>query len=177
MAPSTITETISPSNGFDLKSNGFDVKSGFDAKVVALPNGHDETKTLSELADKWDQGFKFAPIRESQVSRAMTRRYFQDLDNYAESDIVIVGAGSCGLSTAYMLAKARPDLKIAIIEASVSPGGGAWLGGQLFSAMVMRKPAEAFLHDLGVPFEDEGNFVVVKHAVRACLLEKGFVDM
>lgn len=168
MAPSTITETISPSNGFDLKS-AIDLKSGFDAKVVAVHDG--QTKTLSDLADNWDKGFKFAPIRESQVSRAMTRRYFQDLDNYAESDVVIVGAGSCGLSTAYMLAKARPDLKIAIIEASVSPGGGAWLGGQLFSAMVMRKPAEAFLNDLGVPFEDEGSFVVVKHAVRTCLFE------
>lgn len=76
---------------------------------------------LEELTEKWDT-FKFDPIRESQVSRAMTRRYFQDLDTYAESDIVIVGAGSCGLSTAYMLGKARPDLKIAIIEASVSPG-------------------------------------------------------
>ena len=70
---------------------------------------------------KW-KDFSFEPIRESQVSRAMTRRYFQDLDNYAESDIVIVGAGSCGLSTAYCLAKARPDLKIAIVEAGVSPG-------------------------------------------------------
>ena len=127
---------------------------------------HNNTPSLAELADKWEQGFKFAPIRESQVSRAMTRRYFQDLDTYAESDIVIVGAGSCGLSAAYMLGKARPDLKIALIEASVSPGGGAWLGGQLFSAMVMRKPADAFLADLGIPFEDEGDFVVVKHAVR-----------
>lgn len=78
-------------------------------------------KVLEDLTDKWDT-FKFDPIRESQVSRAMTRRYFQDLDTYAESDIVIVGAGSCGLSTAYVLGKARPDLKIAIIEASVSPG-------------------------------------------------------
>merc|ERR1712000_527875 len=62
---------------------------------------------------------------------------------------------------------ARPDLKIAIIEAGVAPGGGAWLGGQLFSAMVMRKPADAFLRELGIPYEDEGpdaNFVVVKHA-------------
>jgi len=122
-----------------------------------------KTKTIQEVASQWED-FKFAPIRESQVSRAMTRRYFQDLDTYAESDIVIVGAGSCGLSTAYMLGKARPDLKIAIIEASVSPGGGAWLGGQLFSAMVMRKPADAFLRDLGVPYEEEGSYVVVKHA-------------
>ncbi|KAI9739350.1 MAG: thiamine metabolism- protein [Cirrosporium novae-zelandiae] len=122
-----------------------------------------QSKLLDEFADKWDN-FKFAPIRESQVSRAMTRRYFKDLDTYAESDIVIVGAGSCGLSTAYILAKTRPDLKIAIIEASVSPGGGAWLGGQLFSAMVMRKPADAFLRDLGVEYEEEGSYVVVKHA-------------
>lgn len=124
------------------------------------------SKTLDELAGTYETDFKFAPIRESQVSRAMTRRYFKDLDTYAESDIVIIGAGSCGLSAAYMLGKSRPDLKIAIIEASVSPGGGAWLGGQLFSAMIMRKPADAFLNDLGVEYEDEGDFVVVKHAVR-----------
>ncbi|KAA6413169.1 MAG: thiazole biosynthetic enzyme [Lasallia pustulata] len=122
-----------------------------------------KNQVLEEFADKWES-FKFNPIRESQVSRAMTRRYFQDLDTYAESDIVIVGAGSCGLSAAYMLGKSRPDLKIAIIEASVSPGGGAWLGGQLFSAMIMRKPADAFLRDLGVPYEEEENYVVVKHA-------------
>lgn len=28
----------------------------------------------------------------------------------------------------------------------------------------MRKPADVFLRDLGVPYEDEGNYVVVKHA-------------
>lgn len=113
--------------------------------------------------EDWEK-FSFEPIRESQVARTMGRRYFEDLDKYAESDIVIVGAGSCGLSAAYCLAKARPDLKIAIIEAGVAPGGGAWLGGQLFSAMVMRKPADKFLTEIGVPFDDEGAFVVVKHA-------------
>ncbi|BDD61055.1 thiamine metabolism- protein [Monascus purpureus] len=135
-------------------------------ETSAVSGNAPETKLLDAFANKWDD-FKFAPIRESQVSRAMTRRYFQDLDKYAESDIVIIGAGSCGLSTAYVLAKARPDLKIAIIEAAVSPGGGAWLGGQLFSAMVLRKPADAFLNDLGVPYEEEPgnpNFVVVRHA-------------
>jgi thiamine thiazole synthase len=94
----------------------------------------------------------------------MTKRYFADLDKYAESDIVIVGAGSCGLSAAYIIAKARPDLKIAIIEGGVAPGGGAWLGGQLFSAMVMRKPADEFLDEIQVPYDDEGDYIVVKHA-------------
>jgi len=143
------------------------------AKLASLPHATSvpvkasaQPQTVDEMAGKWSS-FKFAPIRESQVSRAMTRRYFADLDHYAESDIVIVGAGSCGLSAAYCLAKARPDLKIAIVEAGVAPGGGAWLGGQLFSAMVMRKPADAFLREVDVPYEDDGpssNFVVVKHA-------------
>lgn len=122
-----------------------------------------DNKAIDAMFGQWDT-FQFSPVRESQVSRAMTRRYFADLDSYAESDIVIIGAGSCGLSAAYTLGKMRPDLKIAIIESGVAPGGGAWLGGQLFSAMIMRKPADAFLSEIGVPFEDEGNFVIVKHA-------------
>lgn len=43
----------------------------------------------------------------------MTRRYFQDMDSYAESDVVIIGAGSAGLSCAYEMSKHRPDLKVA----------------------------------------------------------------
>ncbi|KAG7918358.1 hypothetical protein KL905_000699 [Ogataea polymorpha] len=120
------------------------------------------SKAVSAVYD-WDT-FKFAPIRESTVSRAMTRRYFADLDKYAESDIVIVGAGSAGLSAAYVLGKARPDLKIAIIEANVAVGGGCFLGGQLFSAMVLRKPADSFIRELGLEYEDEGDYIVVKHA-------------
>lgn len=131
--------------------------------TAAVNGGAVKQPTIAEMEGQWEN-FKFAPIRESQVSRAMTRRYFADLDAHAESDIVIVGAGSCGLSTAYVLASQRPDLRIAIVEAGVAPGGGAWLGGQLFSAMVMRKPADAFLREIGVPYEDDGNFVVVKHA-------------
>lgn len=156
MAPSAIispTEPLSPVRDLSVK------------KVVPTTTSPGEVNTpaLAAMFNNWDT-FTFAPIRESQVSRAMTRRYFADLDAHAESDIVIIGAGSCGLSAAYTLAKLRPDLRIAIVEAGVAPGGGAWLGGQLFSAMVMRKPADVFLREVGVPFEDEGDFVVVKHA-------------
>jgi len=67
----------------------------------------------------------FLPIREaevsmlptlptrlsSQVSRAMTTRYFKDLYDYADTDVVIVGAGPSGLACAYELSK-NPDLKV-----------------------------------------------------------------
>lgn len=93
-------------------------------------------------------------------------RYFEDLNRYAESDVVIVGAGSAGLTCAYELSK-HPDLNVALVEQSVAPGGGAWLGGQLFSGMCVRRPADKFLDELNVPYEesnDDSDFVVVPHA-------------
>ncbi|XP_004505443.1 thiamine thiazole synthase, chloroplastic [Cicer arietinum] len=107
--------------------------------------------------------FKFNPIKESIVSREMTRRYMTDMVTHADTDVVIVGAGSAGLSCAYELSK-NPSIKIAIIEQSVSPGGGAWLGGQLFSAMVVRKPAHLFLNEIGVEYDEKDDYVVIKHA-------------
>ncbi|KAK9209583.1 hypothetical protein WN944_001950 [Citrus x changshan-huyou] len=107
--------------------------------------------------------FKFDPIKESIVSREMTRRYMTDMITYADTDVVVVGAGSAGLSCAYELSK-NPNIQIAIIEQSVSPGGGAWLGGQLFSAMVVRKPAHIFLDELGIDYDEQDNYVVIKHA-------------
>ncbi|KAF9241121.1 Thi4 family-domain-containing protein [Melanogaster broomeanus] len=120
--------------------------------------------TSYDVCEDYEGNYRFAPIEEAQVSRAMIKRYFNMMYERAISDVVIVGAGSAGLSCAYHLATSRPDLKVTILEASVAPGGGAWLGGQLMTPMVVRKPADRFLRELGVPYEDEGAFVVVKHA-------------
>ena len=110
-------------------------------------------------------GYAFKPIREMEVSREMSTRYFQDLYKYADADVIIVGSGSAGLACAYELSK-HPDVSVALIEQSVSPGGGAWLGGQLFSSMVVRKPAHHFLTELGIEFEEFENYVVLKHAAQ-----------
>ena len=89
----------------------------------------------------------FVLLPEWQVSRAMTKRYMTDMMKTAISDVVIVGCGSAviafqsyhsseehsanfclsrcrlqGLSCAYTLAKARPELVVTIIEAGVAPG-------------------------------------------------------
>lgn len=85
-----------------------------------MENGNPNAATRMSSSGK-SENFSFAHIRESTVSRAMTSRYSKDLHDYAESDVFIIGAGSCGLSAAYTLAKGRPDLKISIIEANVSP--------------------------------------------------------
>lgn len=133
MAPSAIVTTA------DSETAGLAVK-GINKPVAKT--GVD-SKAIEGMMGQWDS-FAFSPIRESQVSRAMTGRYFSDLDLYAESDIVIIGAGSCGLSAAYTLGKLRPDLKIAIIEAGVAPGGGAWLGGQVSYHLSAPKSSHPF---------------------------------
>lgn len=118
----------------------------------------------AEPVEDFNGNYQFAAIKESHTSRAMTSRYMADMLSSAVSDVVIIGAGSAGLTAGYTLAKSRPDLRITILEASVAPGGGAWLGGQLMSGMVIRKPAHTLLEEIGVPFDDEGSYVVVKHA-------------
>ncbi|KAH7905307.1 Thi4 family-domain-containing protein [Hygrophoropsis aurantiaca] len=133
--------------------------------LLAKKNGTTPNEsTTYDVCEDYEGNYRFAPIEEAQVSRAMITRYFNMMYERAVSDVVIVGAGSAGLSCAYHLATTRPDLKVTILEASVAPGGGAWLGGQLMTPMVVRKPADRFLQEIGVPFEDEGPFVVVKHA-------------
>jgi len=119
---------------------------------------------------------QFEPIKESTVSREMTQRYMGDMLDHAETDVVIIGAGSAGLSCAYELTK-HPGIKVTIIEQNVAPGGGCWLGGQLFSAMVVRKPGHTLFDELDVPYDDKGDYVVVKHAalfmssvIRAALI-------
>ncbi|XP_030541519.1 thiamine thiazole synthase, chloroplastic [Rhodamnia argentea] len=120
--------------------------------------------SMSAASPPYDlNAFRFDPIKESIVSREMTRRYMMDMITYADTDVVVVGAGSAGLSCAYELSK-NPDVQVAIIEQSVSPGGGAWLGGQLFSAMVVRKPAHRFLDELEIEYDEQDTYVVIKHA-------------
>ncbi|EKM79287.1 hypothetical protein AGABI1DRAFT_40074 [Agaricus bisporus var. burnettii JB137-S8] len=122
------------------------------------------TRQKHDVVEDYDGSYKFAPITEAEVSRAMIKRYMTTMYERAISDVVIVGAGSAGLTCAYTLASLRPDLKITIIEANVAPGGGAWLGGQLMTPMVIRKPADRFVRELGIEYEDEGHFIVIKHA-------------
>lgn len=133
---------------------------------LATVSGSGVTAEAFANADKKLKAFDammFAPIRESTVSREMTTRYMGDMVEHAETDVVIIGAGSAGLSCAHELSK-YPDVKVTILEQNVAPGGGCWLGGQLFSAMVVRKPADGLLDELAVPYEDKGDYVVVKHA-------------
>ncbi|XP_027365669.1 thiamine thiazole synthase 2, chloroplastic-like [Abrus precatorius] len=166
MATTTLTSSLSSnpkSSFFEPKPTSFHGRPVI-SRITATKSTSQPTISMSLNPPPYDfQSFKFQPIKESIVSREMTRRYMTDMITYADTDVVIVGAGSAGLSCAYELSK-NPSIHVAIIEQSVSPGGGAWLGGQLFSAMVVRKPAHLFLDELGVSYDEQEDYVVIKHA-------------
>ncbi|KAI7727253.1 hypothetical protein M8C21_033381 [Ambrosia artemisiifolia] len=167
----SMATTFASSLSTNTKTSFFE-QSSFHGVPISSPNRiqpvkstHNNKNTpISMSASPYDLGsFTFQPIKESIVSREMTRRYMTDMITYADTDVVVVGAGSAGLSCAYELSK-NPNVQVAIIEQSVSPGGGAWLGGQLFSAMVVRKPAHHFLDELEIEYDEQEDYVVIKHA-------------
>uniref|UniRef100_A0A7N0REL3 Thiamine thiazole synthase, chloroplastic n=1 Tax=Kalanchoe fedtschenkoi TaxID=63787 RepID=A0A7N0REL3_KALFE len=161
---STLTSSSSKIAFLDQKSafHGSAVISS--RSLLPLKSSCPPHKLKISMSASYDlNAFSFAPIKESIVAREMTRRYMTDMITYGETDVVVVGAGSAGLTCAYELSK-NPSVNIAIIEQSVSPGGGAWLGGQLFSAMVVRKPAHLFLDELEIEYDEADNYVVIKHA-------------
>uniref|UniRef100_A0A6N2N2S6 Thiamine thiazole synthase, chloroplastic n=1 Tax=Salix viminalis TaxID=40686 RepID=A0A6N2N2S6_SALVM len=173
----TMATTLTSLSTKSQKLSPFDTSSSFRGTPISKPtlrmqptkssSSSSSTTTnvsISMSSPPYDlNAFKFEPIKESVVSREMTRRYMTDMITHADTDVVIVGAGSAGLSCAYELSK-NPSVKIAIVEQSVSPGGGAWLGGQLFSAMVVRKPAHLFLDELEIEYDEQEDYVVIKHA-------------
>lgn len=135
----TITSSLSSKPKLSLSSfHGTPLAPAQSLRLPAPKSSLNSGVSMSAAASSppYDlNAFRFDPIKESIVSREMTRRYMMDMITHADTDVVVVGAGSAGLSCAYELSK-NPDVQVAIIEQSVSPGGGAWLGGQLFSAMV-----------------------------------------
>ena len=64
--------------------------------ISALSLASDIRPLSSKPRVDWSGAYSFAPIKEHIVSRAMTKRYGDDLYRTAVSDVVIVGAGSAG---------------------------------------------------------------------------------
>lgn len=111
---------------------------------------------------KADVATHFATVKDSDIMREVVRRFAGDV--LREPDIVIVGSGVAGLSCAWEIIKTDPDIKLTIIERQQAPGGTHWNGCTgVYPAMVVRKPADAFVKELGVEYDEKPSYIVVKH--------------
>ncbi len=108
----------------------------------------------------------FHPVREGEVTRAIVTSFLHQLEEYVDSDVVIVGAGPSGLIAGRELAKA--GAKVLIIEQNNYPGGGFWVGGYFMNKVTLRAPAHEILDELGVPYSAASEGLYVADSPHAC---------
>ncbi len=108
----------------------------------------------------------FHPVREREVTKAIVSSFLHQVEEYVESDVIIVGAGPSGLVAGRELAKAR--LKTLIIERNNYLGGGFWIGGYFMNKVTLRAPAQELLDELGVPYSPASQGLYVADAPHAC---------
>lgn len=106
------------------------------------------------------------PVREGEVTRAIVTSFLHQLEEYIDSDVIIVGAGPSGLIAGRDLGKA--GLKVLIIERNNYLGGGFWIGGYFMNKLTLRAPAHEILDELSVPYSQAGEGLYVADAPHAC---------
>ncbi|MFW6133696.1 MAG: sulfide-dependent adenosine diphosphate thiazole synthase [Planctomycetota bacterium] len=108
----------------------------------------------------------FHPVSEKDVTRAIVGEFAAQLDDYADSDVVIVGAGPSGLICGRDLA--ADGYKVLIVERNNYLGGGFWIGGYLMNKVTVRAPAQEQLDELDVPHKRVGEGLYVADGPHAC---------
>jgi thiazole biosynthesis enzyme len=109
---------------------------------------------------------KFSPVNESVITRAIISEFSAEFNENVESDCIIVGAGPSGLVAARNIARAGK--KVVILERNNYLGGGFWSGGYLMPKVTVRHPGEKLLDELGVPYKEVSEGLVVCSAPHAC---------
>ncbi|MBW1699805.1 MAG: thiazole biosynthesis protein [Deltaproteobacteria bacterium] len=97
---------------------------------------------------------------EIEISKAIIDAYYEKLSNRISNDVVIVGAGPSGLTSAFYLA--QKGLKVILLEKRLSPGGGIWGGGMAMNEAVVQDTALTLLDEIGVRYKSgKGGFFTV----------------
>ncbi len=108
----------------------------------------------------------FSPVGEKEITRAIASEFITTLNEYAESDVIIIGAGPSGLMAAKELSAKK--FKVLVVERNNYLGGGFWVGGYMLNPITVRAPGQKVLQDLGVPLKEQVPGLFIAPGPHAC---------
>lgn len=108
----------------------------------------------------------FAEVSEKEITRGIASMFNETIQEYADSDIIIIGAGPAGLTAGRRLA--TTGLKTLIVEQNNYLGGGYWVGGYMMNPVTVRSPAHRVWDELGVPYRKIGEGLYATWGPHAC---------
>jgi thiamine thiazole synthase len=108
----------------------------------------------------------FTETSEKDITKSIAAMFNETIQEYADSQIIIIGAGPSGLIAGRKLAAA--GLKTLIVEQNNYLGGGYWVGGYMMNPVTVRSPAQMIWDELGVPYQKVGHGLYATWGPHAC---------
>src|SRR6478609_6409401 len=108
----------------------------------------------------------FADVSEKEITRTIASMFYETVQEYSDSEVIILGAGPAGLSAGRDLAK--QDIKTLIVEQNNYLGGGYWVGGYMMNPVTVRAPAQKLWDELGVTYRKINENLYATWGPNAC---------
>jgi thiazole biosynthesis enzyme len=108
----------------------------------------------------------FEKSSESSVTRAIVSEFMKEMDEVADTDVVVVGGGPSGLIVAHDLA--RDGVRVVIVERNNYLGGGFWMGGFLMNSVTVRAPGQEMLDEFGIRYTESEKGLFITPGPLAC---------
>jgi thiamine thiazole synthase len=108
----------------------------------------------------------FKPTTESEITNAIVLNFAEDMKQFANTDVIIVGGGPSGLMAGREIA--TKGVKVLIIERNNYLGGGFWIGGYLMNTVTIRSPGQEILDELNIPYSEFYPGVYTSCGPHAC---------
>lgn len=108
----------------------------------------------------------FADVSEREITKAISTMFSETINEYASSDVIVVGAGPAGLMASRELGKM--GVRTLVIEQNNYLGGGYWVGGFMMNPVTVRAPAQKIWDELGVPYRRISEGLYATWGPHAC---------
>jgi thiazole biosynthesis enzyme len=108
----------------------------------------------------------FANVTETEITRTISTMFNETMNEYANCDVIIIGAGPSGLTASRELG--RMSARTLVIEQNNYLGGGYWVGGYMMNPVTVRAPAQKIWEELGVPYRRINDGLYATWGPHAC---------